>query len=153
MGKKSREKKLRRERIERGEPARPVEAKKARIWPEDEVLMANDANFDELVGQSPVPVLVDFWATWCGPCKALAPTLEALAKERAGKLRVVKYDTDKNKGVATDMNIRSLPTLVIFKEGEVKDIKMGFMEPDPLLHWVDKTIGLKKGLLSRLTRS
>ncbi len=88
-----------------------------------------------------MPVLVDFWATWCGPCKALAPAVKALAKAREGRLRVVKYDTDKNKRVASEMNIRSLPTLVIFVDGQVRDVKTGFMEPDPLARWVDQTIG------------
>ncbi len=149
MGKKSRMKKLRRERIARGEPVHPEPKKPS--WPDDRPIMASDATFSALL-DTELPVLVDFWAEWCGPCKALAPVIEALAKQRAGQLRVVKYDTERNKRVAGELNVRSLPTLVLFKGGEVKDVKTGYTEPDALLDWVDRRIGLKKGLMDRMLK-
>ena len=78
-----------------------------------------DANFQAEVAQSSLPVLVDFWATWCGPCRAIAPHLDALAQTYAGKLRVGKCDIDRNPGVPTQFEIRSIPTLLLFKSGQV----------------------------------
>lgn len=78
-----------------------------------------DANFDAEVTKSSLPVLVDFWATWCGPCKAIAPHLEALAQAFAGKLRIGKCDIDRNPGVPTQFEIRSVPTLLLFNKGQV----------------------------------
>ena len=78
-----------------------------------------DANFQSEVSQSTLPVLVDFWATWCGPCRAIAPHLDALAQTYAGKLRVGKCDIDHNPGVPTQFEIRSVPTLLLFKNGQV----------------------------------
>lgn len=78
-----------------------------------------DANFQTEVVQSNVPVLVDFWATWCGPCRAIAPHLDALAQSYAGRIRVGKCDIDQNPGVPTQFEIRSVPTLLLFKNGQV----------------------------------
>ncbi len=78
-----------------------------------------DANFDAEVTKSTVPVLVDFWATWCGPCKAIAPHLDAIAQAYSGKLRVGKCDIDHNQGVPTQFEVRSIPTLLLFKSGQV----------------------------------
>ena len=78
-----------------------------------------DAAWDTEVLKSDQPVLVDFWATWCGPCRAIAPHIEALAQEYGGKIRVGKCDIDNNPGVPTQFEIRSIPTLLLFKNGQV----------------------------------
>ncbi len=77
-----------------------------------------DASFDEHVKASEVPVLVDFWAEWCGPCKMIAPVLEEIAEEQAGKVEVVKLNIDDNLGVAGRFDVMSIPTLILFKDGE-----------------------------------
>jgi thioredoxin 1 len=110
----------------------------------------NDATFDRVISESKVPVLVDFWAPWCGPCKAIAPMLEELAKEKQGALKVVKYNTEANSRIATELNVRSIPTLALFKDGEVADVKVGASNKPALLKWIDKTLNPEPGLLSRL---
>ncbi len=77
-----------------------------------------DASFSQDVLSSSTPVLVDFWATWCGPCKMVAPVLEEIAKEKTGDLRVVKLDVDANPETARDFQVVSIPTLILFKDGE-----------------------------------
>jgi thioredoxin 1 len=84
-----------------------------------------DANFQTEVVESKLPVLVDFWATWCGPCRAIAPHLDALAQTYAGKIRVGKCDIDHNPGVPTQFEIRSVPTLLLFKNGQVSGQLVG----------------------------
>jgi thioredoxin 1 len=83
------------------------------------ILEVTDTNFETEVLKSSTPVLVDFWAAWCAPCRAIAPHVEALANEYTGKLRVGKFDIDSNQGVPQQYDIRSIPTLLVFKEGKV----------------------------------
>lgn len=85
----------------------------------------NDANFDELVLKSDKPVLVDFWAEWCGPCRMVAPVVEELSQDYAGKLLVTKLDVDSNPEVAMKFGIRNIPTILFFKGGEVVDKHVG----------------------------
>src|SRR5687767_15665913 len=84
-----------------------------------DLIELSDANFDQEVLKANVPTLVDFWAVWCGPCRAIAPTVEALAKEYKGRLKVGKMNVDEHQGVPQKYEIRSIPTLLIFKEGNV----------------------------------
>jgi len=88
-------------------------------------LQVNDSNFEEVVLQSDKPVMVDFWAEWCGPCRMIAPFVEEMSKEYEGKALVVKCDVDDSPGVATKFGIRNIPTVLFFKNGEVADKQVG----------------------------
>lgn len=89
------------------------------------ILEVTDQSFDKEVLQAQVPVLVDFWAEWCGPCKMLAPTVEALANEYAGKIKVAKVNVDENIATASRYRIQGIPTLLLFKNGEVREQLVG----------------------------
>jgi thioredoxin 1 len=89
------------------------------------MIEVTDQNFEQDVLKSPTPVLVDFWAVWCGPCKMIAPAIEEMAQKYTGRLKVVKLDVDQNQGTATTYGIRSIPTLLIFKGGKVVDQVVG----------------------------
>jgi thioredoxin 1 len=91
----------------------------------DNTVTFSDASFDTDVLNSEVPVLVDFWAKWCGPCKMMAPTLDAIAGDYAGKVKVGKLDVDENSGTAMRYNIRGIPSLLLFKGGRVVDQRVG----------------------------
>ena len=83
------------------------------------------ATFDEVVGSSAEPVLVDFWAEWCGPCKMIAPILEEISAENEGKIRIAKIDVDANPALARQFDVMSIPTLILFKDGEVEHRMVG----------------------------
>ena len=89
------------------------------------VVEINDIDFDKEVIESEVPVLVDFWAPWCGPCKALAPTLDEISKDNEGKIKIVKINVDDNKEIAVKFGIQSIPTMLIFLKGELKEQIVG----------------------------
>ncbi len=89
------------------------------------VVHASDKSFKQLVLSSPEPVLVDFWATWCGPCKQVGPVVEELAKDYAGRARMVKVDVDKNPKISEKYGIRSIPTLMLFKDGDLLQTLVG----------------------------
>jgi len=88
-------------------------------------LDVNDGNFDEIVVQSDKPVLVDFWAEWCGPCRMIAPIVEEISHEYEGKALVVKCDVDSSPGVAAKYGIRNIPTVLFFKGGKIADKQIG----------------------------
>jgi len=89
------------------------------------VQTGSDKNFDEVVVKSDVPVLVDFWAPWCGPCRMVGPVLEQLASDYKDKVKIVKINVDEERGVASAMGVRSIPTIALFNNGEVKDVIIG----------------------------
>ncbi len=99
-----------------------------------------DANFEAEVLQSSTPVLVDFWAPWCGPCRMLAPSIEQLSTEYAGKVKVGKLNTDDNTDVAAKFGIRSIPTLLIFKDGQVVNQLVGALPKDKIAEQIDRSI-------------
>jgi thioredoxin 1 len=88
-------------------------------------LEVNDGNFDEVVIKSDKPVLVDFWAEWCGPCRMIAPIIEEISNEYSGKVLVVKCDVDNSPGVAVKYGIRNIPTILFFKDGKIADKQVG----------------------------
>lgn len=90
------------------------------------------ANFEEEVLKSELPVLVDFWAAWCGPCRMLAPELEKFAEENEGKVKVGKVNVDEEEALAREFGIMSIPTLMVFKNGEMVNKSMGFMRKDQI---------------------
>jgi thioredoxin 1 len=109
-----------------------------------------DDDFDDRVLDSEIPVLVDFWAAWCAPCRALAPTLERIADDLDGELLVVKYDTEHNGRVSDAMSIRSLPTLVLFKDGRIDDVQVGALPHARLEAWIQRRLAPRKSLWNRL---
>ena len=93
----------------------------------------NEANFDREVMQSDKPVVVDFWAEWCGPCKMIAPLLDEIAKEKAGAVKVAKVNVDQNQSLSFKYNIRAIPSLLFFKNGQVRDQVTGMTSKKDLL--------------------
>jgi thioredoxin 1 len=91
------------------------------------VIEVTDGTFDTEVLNSDLPVLVDFWAPWCGPCRMMSPILEAAAEKLAGRVRIVKLNTDENQATARKFNIMAIPTMIVFAKGGEKDRLMGFM--------------------------
>jgi thioredoxin 1 len=106
----------------------------------ENIVEVTDSNFQTEVLGSKVPVLVDFWAAWCAPCRAIAPHVEALAKEYEGKVRVGKCDIDSNSDVASQYDIRSIPTLLVFKDGKVAGQVVGAVPRAKIEDMIKKTL-------------
>ena len=104
------------------------------------VTHATDASFEADVRLSPTPVLVDFWGEWCGPSKAIAPMLEQLAEEYAGRIRIAKVELDKNQKTAIACGVRSAPTLLLFKSGKVQATQIGMVSKAQLVAMVDRAL-------------
>ena len=105
------------------------------------ILEVTYASFDQDVLKADQPVLVDFWATWCGPCRAIAPIVDELAKEYQGKVKIGKMDVDRNNATPMRYGVRGIPTLLVFKNGEVKEQIVGYVPKEQIQKALDKHVG------------
>lgn len=106
----------------------------------ENTFVATDQNFEEEVLKSPVPVLIDFWAAWCVPCKMIAPTLEELGREYDGKVKIGKVNVDENRNTANTYGIRGIPSLLLFKNGEVKEQMVGVHSKQEIDNMISKNL-------------
>jgi thioredoxin 1 len=104
------------------------------------VIKLDESNFDREVTQGDKPVIVDFWAEWCGPCKMIAPLLDEIAREKAGSLKVAKVNVDENQSLSLKYNIRAIPALLLFKNGQLRDQVTGVTSKKDLLNRVDALV-------------
>jgi len=104
----------------------------------EHVVQITDANFESEVVKSNTPVLVDFWAAWCAPCRAIAPAIEAIADEYKGRVKVGKLDVDANAATGARFNVRGIPTLLVFKDGQVKEQIVGAVDKSVITKALDK---------------
>lgn len=105
-----------------------------------DIVYVTDDSFEQDVLQSEIPVLVDYWAEWCGPCKMIAPILEEVVDEYAGKLKIAKLNIDENSATPPKFGIRGIPTLMIFKDGDVEATKVGALSKSQLTAFIDSVI-------------
>ena len=106
----------------------------------DSIVHVTDDSFEDEVLKSPAPVLVDYWADWCGPCKMIAPVLDEIATEYAGKIKVAKLNIDENPNTPPRYGIRGIPTLMLFRQGEVEATKVGAVSKSQLTAFIDSNL-------------
>ena len=106
----------------------------------DNIINVTDSTFEQEVLNSEIPVLLDYWAEWCGPCKMIAPILNDIANEYSGKIKVAKLNIDENPGTPAKFGVRGIPTLMIFKSGSIEATKVGAMSKSQLSAFIDSTI-------------
>ncbi len=106
----------------------------------EDLIHVSDGNFDQEILKSDQPALVDFWAPWCGPCQRIAPIIDELAKEYKGRVKVAKINVDESRKVATDLGVMSIPTLILFKGGQIVDKIVGLVPKDRLKEFVNKAL-------------
>mgnify|MGYP005997548303 FL=1 len=106
----------------------------------DNIINVTDSTFEQEVLSSEIPVLLDYWAEWCGPCKMIAPILNDIADEYSGKIKVAKINIDENPGTPAKFGVRGIPTLMIFKSGSIEATKVGAMSKSQLSAFIDSTI-------------
>ena len=106
----------------------------------DSTIKVTDATFEQDVLGSDTPVVVDFWAEWCGPCRQIAPALDEISTELKGKIAVAKVNIDENPGVPSRYGVRGIPTLMIFKDGQVVSTKVGAMAKSRIADWINETV-------------
>jgi thioredoxin 2 len=116
------------------------------------VVDAGDDDFSEIAEKSTMPVLVDMWATWCGPCRMVSPVLVQLAEERAGAVKLVKVDIDKAPELARRFGVQAVPTLMVLRDGEVIARQAGAAPANVLRDWLDQAIAVKQGFATDSTQ-
>jgi len=106
----------------------------------DKIVKLSDDNFEAEVLKSDTPVLVDFWAEWCGPCKMVAPLLDEMAEEMHGKVRIAKLNVDENQKIAYQFQVQSIPTFILFKDGKMADRMLGAMPKSAFQSFIDRNL-------------
>ena len=104
-----------------------------------EILNLNQSNFSTIIHNENKLILVDFWAEWCAPCKMLAPILEEISKDLEEKILICKVNLDENQDLASEFSIKSIPTLLLFENGKLKDTKVGLLSKTDLFNWIDQS--------------